>query len=102
MSFLSNVGNFVSGFGQGLWGAGALNAAGDTAAIGASSAGDAASFLLRGDARLPEQIFNEGFQPLGTSTDLGDYVANNTPSVFVGTTSDPAQAANFATNFGTR
>ena len=69
-------------------------------AVADSSAGT--SFLLRGDARPPETIFQQGFQPWGGDASLEDYVLNNSPSQYVGLTSDPDVAADFATNSGTR
>src|ERR1700733_15004416 len=64
--------------------------------------GAGTSFLLRGDARPPSDIFDNGFQPWGGDASLQDYVLNNSPSQYVGLTSDPNVAADFATNFGSR
>jgi RHS repeat-associated protein len=47
----------------------------------------------RRDTRDPATIFKDGFQPRGTSTDLKDYVVNNAPSVYVGTTTSKSRAA---------
>jgi uncharacterized Zn-binding protein involved in type VI secretion len=52
--------------------------------------------LYRGDGRGPSIIFDEGFKPRGTSTDLNDYVLNNTKSIFVGTSKSKEVAYNFA------
>jgi hypothetical protein len=56
----------------------------------------------RGDSREPEVIFNEGFQPKGTNTDLENYAATNEPSIYVSTSIDPDVASDFATMYGTR
>ncbi|MCT9089268.1 WXG100 family type VII secretion target [Streptomyces sp. ASQP_92] len=46
--------------------------------------------LWRFDARSPDAIFEEGFQPWEPSnTHLRDYVEKNTPSAYVGTTRNP-------------
>ena len=68
----------------------------------ATDSGAGTSFLLRGDARPPETIFQQGLQPWGGDASLEDYVLNNSPSQYVGLTSDPNVAADFATNSGTR
>ena len=69
---------------------------------GVADAGGGGRYLFRGDARPPEQVFQDGFQPRGTSTDLLDYARNNTPSVYVGTSKSADVAADFATNGGLR
>ena len=56
----------------------------------------------RGDGRERGVIFNEGFSPKGTSTDLQSYAATNEPSVFVSASKDPEVAIDFATVYGTR
>ena len=53
-------------------------------------------FTFRGDTRAPAQIFESGFRPRGTSIDLLDYTAHNTPSNFVGTSMSPRIASGFA------
>lgn len=45
--------------------------------------------VYRIDGRPPGTIFDEGFQPRGTSTDLENYVNTNQPSTFVGTSKTP-------------
>jgi len=45
--------------------------------------------LYRVDGRLTGTIFDEGFQPRGTATDLENYVNTNTPSNFVSTSKTP-------------
>ncbi len=54
--------------------------------------------LYRVDGRPPGTIFNEGFQPKGTATDLQTYVNQNAPSAFVSTskTADIANNLDFA------
>jgi hypothetical protein len=54
--------------------------------------------LYRVDGRPPGTIFNEGFQPKGTSTDLQTYVDTNQSSGFVSTSKTPdiAQNTDFA------
>ena len=52
--------------------------------------------LFRGDGRVPETIFNEGFVPRGTSTDLQAYVDTNNSSAFVGTSTSEIEATKFA------
>ena len=53
--------------------------------------------LYRVDSRSPDVIFQDGFQPKGTSTDIQTYVDQNTPSAFVSTskTSDIYQNPDF-------
>ncbi len=45
--------------------------------------------LYRVDSRSPDVIFQDGFQPKGTSTDIQTYVDQNTPSAFVSTSKTP-------------
>jgi hypothetical protein len=53
--------------------------------------------LWRGDKRAPSAIEDAGgFQPKGTNTDVADYVKNETPSAFVGTSSRRHIAESFA------
>jgi RHS repeat-associated protein len=52
---------------------------------------------FRGDARPPNIIFNEGFTPRGTGHNVKDYVNNNVPSKWVGTSKSPDSAMRFAT-----
>ncbi|MEA5115911.1 MAG: RHS repeat-associated core domain-containing protein [Geobacteraceae bacterium] len=53
-------------------------------------------YTFRGDTRVPAEIFNGGFQPRGTNTDLLGYARHNDPSVFVGTSTSPKTAGGFA------
>ena len=55
-----------------------------------------AGLVYRGDGRSPSTIYNDGFQPKGTSTDLQTYVNTNSPSGFVSTSKSPAVAEGFA------
>jgi hypothetical protein len=71
-------------------------------AIDVPPAGSNPPFTFRGDARGPDEIFDVGFQPRGTNTDLLDYAANNTPSIYVSTSKSADVGADFATNFGSR
>ena len=66
----------------------------------ARGAGDIPSFTFRGDSRPPEVIFNEGFAPRGTSTDLYAHALDNTnpPSFYVSTSRSPDVAAQFNDN----
>jgi hypothetical protein len=43
-----------------------------------------------------EEIFETGFQPRGTDTDLLKYARENAPSAYVGTTRSPQLAVEFA------
>ncbi len=61
-----------------------------------STASDPAGFVYRGDGRSPSTIYDEGFQPKGTSTDLQTYVNTNSPSGFVSTSKSPEVAEGFA------
>ena len=58
------------------------------------------TFTFRGDTRSPEEIFNEGFTPRGTSTDLLAHALDNTnpPSAFVPTSGSFDVASSFANN----
>jgi len=75
--------------------------------VGASRADDILpDTVYRGDARAPDEIFDQGFQPKDPSAnvDLEEYV-NTTPSPdsqYVSTTSDPDVATDFATQYGTQ
>ena len=88
--------------------AGAAGEAGELAegaiqgATALTDEGAGASFLLRGDARPMSDIFENGFQPWGGNASLEDYVLNNAPSQYVGLTTDPNVAADFATAGGTQ
>jgi len=53
-------------------------------------------FIFRGDDRGPAVIFNEGFQPSGTNTDLLKYAESNVPSVYVPATTSPNVGRYFA------
>ncbi len=53
-------------------------------------------YLFRGDTRTPGVIFQDGFQPRGSNTDLYSYAASNTPSVYVGTSKSPNVGRVFA------
>jgi RHS repeat-associated protein len=61
-------------------------------------ADDGGEVVHRGDGRTPDEIFNDGFQPKdpGSDTSLQDYVLDNEPSDFVGTSKDPDIAREFA------
>jgi hypothetical protein len=78
----------------------APKAAGSKAKSAAESTADTAVAspvnqpVYRVDGRPPSTIFNEGFQPRGTSTDLKSYVDTNNPSAFVSTSKTPAIADN--------
>lgn len=50
--------------------------------------------VYRVDGRPAGTIFDEGFQPRGTSTDLENYVNTNQPSTFISTSKTPAIADN--------
>jgi RHS repeat-associated protein len=52
-------------------------------------------FVFRGDGRSPDEIFEQGFQPLGTNQDLLKYTQQNEPSVFVSTSKSPNVAREF-------
>jgi RHS repeat-associated protein len=56
--------------------------------------------LYRGDSRTPDEIFESGFRPRGTNTDIEKYVRNNEPSIYVGTSKKFSVGAGFATNKG--
>lgn len=71
-------------------------------AIDELPSGDKPDFTFRGDARGPDEIFGTGFEPRGTNTDLYDYAANNTPSIYVSTSKSSDVATDFATGFGSR
>lgn len=62
----------------------------------ASKGVDTSKAVFRGDSRPPSTVFQQGFQPKGTSTDLLDYAKNNTPSTFVSTSTDETVGAQFA------
>jgi hypothetical protein len=62
--------------------------------------------VYRGDARAPDEIFDQGFQPKdpNANVDLEEYV-NTTPSPdsqYMSTTSDPDVPTDFATQYGTQ
>lgn len=63
-------------------------------AADASAATAVSQTVYRVDGRPPGTIFNEGFQPKGTSTDLENYVLANQPSAFVSTSKIAAIAEN--------
>ncbi len=54
------------------------------------------TFIFRGDARSPDVIFEQGFQPRGTNQDLYKYALENEPSVYVPTSKSPTVAREFA------
>jgi hypothetical protein len=58
--------------------------------------------LYRGDARKPDDIFNSGFNAKGGTDDLIDYVRNNSPSIFIGTSKSEDVGVGFAINKGRR
>ncbi|MDE1882821.1 MAG: hypothetical protein KGH70_02470 [Rhodospirillales bacterium] len=62
---------------------------------------DSSTFIYRGDSRPPDVIFNQGFQPKGTATDLYNYAATNTPSNFISTSKIPGPGINFAQSAAT-
>jgi len=49
----------------------------------------------RGDSRVPEEVFKNGFSPKGTNEDIGKYALHDTPSNWVGTSKSASQAGNF-------
>ncbi|KMJ45893.1 hypothetical protein AB204_06805, partial [Xenorhabdus khoisanae] len=57
----------------------------------------------RGDTRSPDEIFNDGFKPWGTSKDLYKHTldAQDPPSYFISTTTSPGVAAEFGSEFYT-
>ncbi|MBK3460239.1 RHS repeat-associated core domain-containing protein [Pseudomonas haemolytica] len=59
-------------------------------------------YLYRGDLREPDEIFENGFESRGTSTDLFLHTLNNAspPSNFVPTSTSRKQALVFASNYG--
>ncbi|MNI43297.1 hypothetical protein D3C73_976230 [compost metagenome] len=61
-------------------------------------------YLYRGDPRHPDEIFQTGFKPKGTSNDLllHSNDSNNPPSNFVSTTPDREVGIDFATKFSMR
>nr|WP_240043612.1 hypothetical protein [Pseudomonas rhizoryzae] len=61
-------------------------------------------YLYRGDTRKPEIVFNEGFQPWGTSEDLlaHTFDAQNPPSIFVSTSKNQEVAIDFGTSYRTK
>lgn len=61
-------------------------------------------YLYRGDQRHPDEIFEHGFKPKGTSNDLllHSIDSNNPPSNFVSTTPDREVGIDFATKFRMR
>jgi hypothetical protein len=74
-------------------------AEGAAGAIGTENAQRPSGILYRGDGRLPETIFNEGFRARGTSSDLKAYVETNSPSAFVGTSKSQSIAIEFALEY---
>ncbi|MBT2372431.1 RHS repeat-associated core domain-containing protein, partial [Pseudomonas fluorescens] len=60
------------------------------------------SYLYRGDSREPDEIFRDGFESRGESTDLYLHSLNNAspPSKFIPTSTSSKQALVFASNFG--
>ena len=62
--------------------------------------GGSPRFTFRGDNRAPDVIFNEGFAPRGSSTDLLAHAYDNTlpPSAFVSTSKSADIAAGFSDN----
>ncbi|CDL81114.1 hypothetical protein XSR1_1090002 [Xenorhabdus szentirmaii DSM 16338] len=57
----------------------------------------------RGDSRHPDEIFNDGFKPWGTSKDLYKHTldAEDPPSYFISTTTSRGVAAEFGSSFYT-
>ncbi|WP_200304288.1 putative T7SS-secreted protein [Streptomyces adelaidensis] len=51
--------------------------------------------VYRGDTRLPETVFENGFSPKGTNEDIGKYSLYDTPSNWVGTSKSVSEAGNF-------
>jgi hypothetical protein len=64
----------------------------NTQPTSASAVDDGPDFTYRGDARSPEDIFQNGFQPRGTNTDLDAYVNGAPDTVYVGTSKSAAIA----------
>lgn len=56
--------------------------------------------LFRGDGRSPETIFKEGFKSRGENTNLEKYQRENTPSVYVPTSTSENVGAEFASYEG--
>lgn len=58
------------------------------------------NFTYRGDSRSPSEIFEYGFKPRGTSTDLQAHALRNTdpPSIYVPTSKSANVASEFADN----
>ncbi|MGW0336891.1 scabin-related ADP-ribosyltransferase [Streptomyces sp. NPDC003011] len=51
--------------------------------------------VYRGDARPPEEVFQNGFSPKGVNEDIGKYSLHDTPSNWVGTSKSASEAGNF-------
>ncbi len=59
-----------------------------------------ANFTYRGDSRSPDEVFSNGFQSRGNSTDLQAHALDNTrpPSAYVSTSRSADVAGDFADN----
>lgn len=51
--------------------------------------------VYRGDSRIPEEVFQNGFSPKGANEDIGKYALEDTPSNWVGTSTKESEAGNF-------
>ena len=77
-----------------LWGG--ASAVVESSAVGAVGTTQRGGFIFRGDARSPDVIFDQGFQPRGTNQDLLRYALENEPSIYVPTSKSPTVAREFA------
>lgn len=97
LSYVTNyskqIWKYIKGLFSGVFkvnGAGKLFNSIDEAVL--SKIDDITKRVYRGDARVPEEIFENGFTCKGTNTDITDYVEMNIPSIFIGTSKSPQQA----------
>jgi|GEM_PF-3010443 len=67
----------------------ASGGANSTAAIENAAATRKSGFIFRGDDRVPDVIFNDGFEPQGTNLDLFNHAASNKNSAYVSTSTSP-------------
>ncbi len=91
-----SIGSLATAWASGLSAAATVVAGATSAAENEASSG----FTFRGDARSPDVIFNEGFSPNGTSTDLLSHAldSSNPPSAFVATSKSFDVASGFGDN----
>jgi len=83
-----------------IGGTGTIKRVEGAAGVANSEVAASRPFIFRGDARSPEAIFTEGFQPKGTSQDLFLKASQNTDSIFVSTSKSPNVAREFASYQG--